>query len=339
MSRPPRQASRSAVDAWLDAGSAACASALNFWGRVGEIDGRYGRSACERATSALLQSRSPRELLLGADVQCANFLVELGLTPALAAERFIRALNGWTDETPGGKGVRASSAVREVDGRSVLLPARVHEASQGFGVYSVPYASAQALVPEQYRPLYVGNGRAVAAVFIVDYRASDLGSYFEVGLSVYVTPSESALIMPGTFTHTLVVNDQFSHDAGRQIWGYPKTIGEIDIRYTNEAATCVLGPPGNAVVTIEFRRGGSGATTNIPVYTYTMLDAKPTLTLFNRSARSEGTGLGGDGVQCLPGSSEHALAETLRELEIPRHPLLWSWTDQMQGSFGVPHTL
>ncbi|MGI9333966.1 MAG: acetoacetate decarboxylase family protein [Gammaproteobacteria bacterium] len=309
--------------------NAALASSQGFWQRILEIDGRYARQACDDVWGALKDVRGPAELALGVDAFFRRYAVEIAMTPGLSVERFVRSMQGWDDATP---------QTVTVDGKPIMLPARVRDASQGFGVYSVPYAKAKALVPDAFRPLSLGGQRAAAALFIVDYRESDLGAYYEVGLSVYVTPNGLRWIVPGTFTHTLIVNDRFSRDAGRQIWGYPKTVAEIDVSYTDKMATCTLGPPSNPVLSLSFCRGGRSATTNIPLYTYTVHETRPTLTLFTRTGRGERTRFNGDGVRIHTGG-DNGLAGLIEDLEIPDKPLLWSWTDNMQGSFGIPHML
>ena len=76
---------------------------------------------------------------------------------------------------------------------------------------------------------------------MIDYRDNDLGDYLEVGrhLLRHARPGGSA-DEAGTFITRLPVNQSFTCEAGRTIWGFPKTVEDIALDYADTSVTCTL---------------------------------------------------------------------------------------------------
>lgn len=220
----------------------------------------------------------------------------------------------------------------QIQGRTVTLPCEVRDASSGTVMYSVPAVESQRLVPEAFEVLEAAPGLTQLSLLLVDYRDNDLGDYNEVGIIFFVKPRGASDDEAGTYIHQLPVNQGFTCEAGCRIWGFPKSVQEIDIDYAEESATCKLVMHGKHVFTLTVPRGGSDETPDTPSTGYTLIEGVPHRNQFTRGTRGEQTRPGGEGVRLVLG--DHPLAEELRSLGLPKDPILSNWTEQMRGSFG-----
>src|SRR5262249_32650097 len=143
-------------------------------------------------------------------------------------------------------------------------------------------------------------GRTALALFVVDYRESDLGQYRELGIGFVVTPGADRLAL-GLYTWALPVTDQHSCDSGRMVWGYPKTLQDLEFIYEPNSVTCTLRRRRQEASVLKFTLpvGGSGSTTDVPIYSYTMREGVAYRSIFVRSGRAERIRSGGQGVQLV----------------------------------------
>ncbi|MCP3985237.1 MAG: acetoacetate decarboxylase family protein [bacterium] len=225
----------------------------------------------------------------------------------------------------------------EIQGRTVTLPCDVRDASSGTALYGVSAQEAQKLVPEAFEVLEPSPGQTQLSLVIVDYRDNDLGVYNEVGVVFFVKPRGAGDDEAGTFIRHLPVDEGFTCEAGCTIWGFPKSVQEIDFQYTTESATCRLVMEGKHVFTLKVPRGGGGEIPDTRSLGYTLLGGTPHRNEFTRGGSGESTTPGGAGVTLELG--EHEIAEELRKLGLPKEPLLSNWCEHMTGSFGPPQPL
>ena len=79
-------------------------------------------------------------------------------------------------------------------------------------------------------------------LMLMHYVDGDLGQYLEYGTNVMVNPPGSnatglrALQSAGAFIHHLPVDQAFTLEAGRSIWGYPKVMADFTVRSTAAAS-------------------------------------------------------------------------------------------------------
>jgi len=220
----------------------------------------------------------------------------------------------------------------ELQGRTVRLPCEVRDASSGTAMYLVDAAEAQRLVPEPFEVLEAAPGLTRLSLLMVDYRDNDLGDYHEVGVVFFVKPRGAGDDRAGTYIHQLPVDQSFTCEAGVRIWGFPKSVQEIELRYADASATCRLVMDGRQVFTLTVPRGGSDETPDTPSTGYTLIGGAPHANEFVRGGSGEQTVPGGEGVTLELG--DHALAEELRKLGLPKEPVLSNWCEHMRGSFG-----
>jgi hypothetical protein len=231
-----------------------------------------------------------------------------------------------------------SQSEYEIQGKTVTMPAVVRDASSGSVMYMVDRAAAQRLVPDSFETVEATPGQTQLTLVIVDYRDNDLGDYDEVGIIFFVKPADQPDAEIGSYIYKLPVNQSFTCEAGCRIWGFPKSVEEIDFRYEDNSATCSLTMAGQHVLTLTVPRGGSNSTPDTEATGYTLIEGVPHQNVFTRGGSGESTTPGGAGVELVLG--DHPIADELRALGLPEAPpLLSAWSEHMTGSFGASEKL
>lgn len=222
--------------------------------------------------------------------------------------------------------------------QTVTMPVEVRDASAGTAMFEVDAAAAQALVPgAAFRVVESAPGRAQLNLATIDYRDNDLGDYHEVGITLFVTPVDGEG-EAGTFITRLPVDQAFTCEAGRTIWGFPKSVESITVDYADSSVTTTLAMDGSLVLRLTLPRGGADDMPQMPMTTYTLIDGRPHATAFSQGGAGSQVLVGGDGVSLELG--DHPVARELAALGLPEAPVLLStWTEHMQGTFGSPVAL
>ena len=234
-----------------------------------------------------------------------------------------------------------NAPVYEIQGQQVSLPVEVRDASSGNAMYLVDAAAAQALIPgDAFQVVESAPGQTQLLLGIIDYRDNDLGDYNEVAIIFFVHPRGGSPEQAGTYIYKLPVNQSFTQEAGCTIWGFPKTVDQIDYSYDDAKATCRLEMDGQHVFTLSLPRhsAADGATpsedTAGPTYTY--ISGVPHKTTFTTGGDTI-VSPGDEGVELSLG--DHPIAQELRGLGLPKPALMSTWNEHMHGTFEVPEKL
>ena len=218
----------------------------------------------------------------------------------------------------------------EVLGQTVTMPVEVRDASSATVMWDVDAAAVQALLPgDAFEVVETSPGRAQFAIALVDYRDNDLGAYLEIGLIAFVRPRAGG--EDGTFILRLPVDGEFTCAAGREIWGFPKTVEGISFDYADTSLTATLSVDGELVLRLAVPRGGGDDMPAMPMASYTVLDGRPHATRFTQSGSGTQVVLGSDGVSLELGS--HPWAKELATLGLPGPALLSTWNEKMVATF------
>ena len=220
----------------------------------------------------------------------------------------------------------------EVAGQTVTMPVQVRDASSGTVMYEVDADAAQQLLPEAFVVAESSPGRANLALALVDYRDNDLGAYLEVGVILFVRPRTGG--EDGNHILHLPVDQPFTCEAGRAIWGVPKTLQSIERDDTDTSSTWTLTMDGELALRVTLPRGGSDDAPALPMTSYTLLDGVPHATAFTQWGAGSSLTLGGEGVRLELGP--HAVGKDLAGLGLPAEPVLSTWTERMQATFEAP---
>jgi hypothetical protein len=232
-----------------------------------------------------------------------------------------------------------------VAGRRVTMPCVVRDASAGTATFEVDSAAARGLVPGAFEVEETAPGRCHLTLAVIDYRDNDLGPYHEVGITFFVRPAAGTGLGErtgepegevGTYIHRLPVDDGFSCEAGRAVWGFPKTVDTIDFAYRDTSATVTLLVDGELVLRLTLPRGGDDEMPQLPMVTYTMIDGAPHGTAFSQGGTGSTVG-DGSGVTLELG--DHPFASELAALGLPSAPAFTTWTERMEATFDAPRPL
>jgi hypothetical protein len=129
--------------------------------------------------------------------------------------------------------------------------------------FVAPLERVKARLPSpQLKPLRVTPWHALAVISAVEYRASDVGPYNEVSISLPVTVGRSAL--PGlgplramqevdTYVLHLPVTTEIGRYLGAEFYGLPKFIAQIEFSQAEGWRHCRLSEKGQHILTLSGR--------------------------------------------------------------------------------------
>ncbi|MGB5546414.1 MAG: acetoacetate decarboxylase family protein [Polyangiales bacterium] len=230
-----------------------------------------------------------------------------------------------------------------IQGRTVTMPCIVRDACSATATWLVSAGAAQALLPgPELEIAEVLPGRGLLSISCIDYRDNDLGDYNEVSIAFFVrrrgdakgVPFMGAAVdmmrglLPTHIVH-LPVNQSFTCEAGRAIWGFPKTVDEIDFDTSGDRARCIWNKDGQNVLKISLPMGGDRKFPEQELRTYSYIDGALHQTPFVSSAENLGVRMGG--VKMALGA--HPIADELRSLGLPKRALMSMWMEKMKGRF------
>jgi hypothetical protein len=239
----------------------------------------------------------------------------------------------------------AAPASYTIQGRTVTCPVVVRDAVAVVATFAVSAAAMRRLIPTpRLQVPEIVPGYGLCALAAIEYRDNDLGRYNEVAVNFFVRPG-SARPLPlvglvagfarrevGVYIHRLPVTTSFSRDAGRDIWGFPKTVDAIEFRDQDGVRTCTLACDGVHVLTFAVTRRGRRRMADVPQDAYAWRDG----TLFKTASvmRGEGVGMRLGGARLTLGA--HPIAQELASLGLPKRALMSTSMERMVASFDAP---
>ncbi|PRX46644.1 acetoacetate decarboxylase [Prauserella shujinwangii] len=217
-----------------------------------------------------------------------------------------------------------------IRGERVTMPVRVRDAAACSATFAVRAASARSVLA--YAGVDVAEpwrGAALCSLVFVRYTDGDLGPYHEFGVAFLIrAPVGGGL---GAFVHWLPVNQPFTLEAGRSIWGFPKELADIRLEHAGRARRCVVRHEGRLAVDLLVRPGvpTPGRAAAASVDAYTCLDGVLRRTPWSLRARRVRTRPGGAVLRL----GDHPVADELRALGLPRTALAGSTIGRLEMTF------
>jgi len=230
-----------------------------------------------------------------------------------------------------------------IQGRTVTMPCVVRDACSATATWLVSSRAAQALLPgPDLEIAEIMPGRGMLSIACIDYRDNDLGDYNEVSIALFVRKrgdrkgvpylGAAADMMRGLLpTHIihLPVTQSLSCEAGQTIWGFPKTVDEIDFDTTSDRARCIWNKDGQNVLKLSLPIGGNRDFPEQKLRTYSYIDGALHETQFVSSAENLGVRMRGAEIEL----GAHPIADELRSLGLPKPALMSMWLGKMRGRF------
>jgi len=174
-------------------------------------------------------------------------------------------------------------------------------------------------------------------VLFVNYVDGDLGKYHEYGVGFLVrhpgSPARTGDLRSllrgraGVFIHRLPVDQAFTLEAGRSIWGFPKVMSEIDLADTGHRAALRI--DGRLVADLAVTPGlpVPGASTSLDAYTH--MDGVLRRVPWKMTASGTRTRPGGARLEL----GDHPWAEELAALGLPKRAMLSTTIACLQMGF------
>lgn len=188
--------------------------------------------------------------------------------------------------------------------------------------------AAELLAPTPLQPVRFAGGVAIAAVVAYDYRETSIGPYREVGVALAVVPrGVAAPLLPlvhllrapahhdvGWHVVDLPVTTAIADVGGRELWGFPKFVTDIDLELARrELSAVVQAPTGEEPILTLDGRAGPGVTLQATdLVLYTLRDGVLLRTVVEARGRMH-TGTGG-GLTLRVGDVGHPMARRLAAL-------------------------
>lgn len=227
-----------------------------------------------------------------------------------------------------------------VQGEPVAIPVEVRDARSWFASFPVPLAAARELIAYTgLDPATTIAGRAMLSLAFVRYVDSDLGPYHEVAIAVLVrgvgASASSATGKPGVLIHQLPVNQTFTCAAGREIWGFPKFLAQIEIVEGRRADRCTLTHDGAHVLTLSIGHGVPAPIRDTALDAYSFSDG-----VLRRTRWS----LDGSGPRVRPAGArlelgQHPIAGELRALGLPHAAMMSGSLRRVRMTFDAAEVL
>ncbi|MFI7616363.1 acetoacetate decarboxylase family protein [Nonomuraea terrae] len=227
-----------------------------------------------------------------------------------------------------------------IQGRTVGMPVRVRDAEVCGAFYPVRADAARAVIA--YSGLDVAEvlpGKAVCVLLFIDYRDGDLDAYHEFGMAFLIRPPGTTgskgpadLRHAGLFVHWLPVDQAFTLEAGRTLWGFPKELADIELRLNSPYKRCVLRKDGRLVLDMLVKPGVPvpGGAVVAPFAAYTHREGVTRRVPW--SVRVRGARLRAGGALIRLGN--HPIAKELSELGLPRRATFTTTVSHAQLTFG-----
>ncbi len=224
-----------------------------------------------------------------------------------------------------------------IAGTVLTMPVKIRKLTQHTAMFSVDADAAQEMI--DYSGLQVCRylpGRAVVALILAHFIDGDLGEYHELSTGVIVNqpgaePSRVRALQ-SAFIHHMLVDQAFTLEAGRTIWGFPKVMADFTIRDGKQFGFDAS-IDGQLVAGMEFRRGlrvPSALTYRKQVLrSYSHRDGQTLETPFDMSM--VGARYRPGGVRVWLG--DHPYAKELASLGLPKRALISASVANVEMSF------
>jgi len=229
-----------------------------------------------------------------------------------------------------------------IQGREVRLPVEVRDATAAVAYYLVSASAAHRLIaPSGLRVAHVLPGKTLCTIGAMNYKDGDLGTYLEIAVTFFVQePGTHMLPIIGTalgfmrgniaaYIHRLPVNGEFTCEAGRTIWGFPKVVTDISLTTDGDEEAATLRVDGEHVLTQAMPMSGTRSFPTRTQISYSCLDGA----VYRTPSTMSGEEIGARFRSARLSLGTHPIADELRSLGLPKRALFSTYIGKMRGEF------
>jgi hypothetical protein len=227
-----------------------------------------------------------------------------------------------------------------VQGQYVTVPVEVRSATMVQASWLVPATAAQNIIEYSgLRVVRMMGTLAMCSIAAVQYTDNDLGPYNEIAVAFVVEPHDGASAgspIGGdvtTFIHKLPVNQSFTCEAGRDVWGFPKWVADISFTQRGRKTEAVLIDDDELVLGLSVSRSPVPMPARaLEMSCYSFRDGVLRRTPWtNRVADARISPAGAR----LELGTRHPMAVELRSLGLPRRPIMSMSVGRLGATFGA----
>lgn len=237
-----------------------------------------------------------------------------------------------------------------IEGQTLRYPTYFKDGAAAAGLFVVSAEEADRRIADSgFKTARIAPGKAIFSLTCVDYRDTQCGVYQEIAMSFFVAPlhpvgpkipyiSTIADLIRGqvrSYTWVLPVTSALACEAGRQMWGFPKTIEDITFEDRQGQATFTLRRDGNEVLRYSVASRGAKKPPVMHAPVYSVFEGAPHVGILTQEFRDVGYGYRGGTLEL--GNCE--LARSLRALGVGKHPLLSTWMGKLTFKMSAPAPL
>ncbi len=157
-------------------------------------------------------------------------------------------------------------------GQKVALPLQYKNWKWMMATYTVPVSQIEKMLPSKLKPVLISPGKALISFGVLEYpNVSALKPYDEwlISIPVQYDPSVNIPFLPlaynplfphgvykkgGSYIYHLPVTTAESHQAGLEIWGFPKVHRQIKCTENATTKTCDLINNGELVMSLQVEK-------------------------------------------------------------------------------------
>jgi hypothetical protein len=218
-----------------------------------------------------------------------------------------------------------------IQGREITFPMEVTAMHAATLLFSVPAPAAAALLPgSAFEVVEVAPGTAQLVVALCDYVENPWGDYDEVNLGFLARPRGASEDVVGSFVYRMPVNQDFTCEAGNRVMGFPKTVEDIAVTYSDETVTFALATAEGPQLEVALPRAAPvGPPSPVAAQSYSYLDGVPHETELRMDM---GTGVV-DPASVVLTLGSGTVADELRSLGLPTAPDLATWGEGLTATF------
>ena len=261
-------------------------------------------------------------------------------------------MKAWWQGTKGavlGQGTVEKGQRFDIEGNSLFYPTEFRKGSSSGGIFLVPARVANEFIADSgFEVARAAPGRAIFSLSCVHYTDTDCGAYDEIAMAFFVNPKGKCLGFPyfqvwrdlaagqlPTYTWKLPVSSTLARDAGRFMWGFPKTVEEIDFEDSGGHASFTLRMSGQEVLKYSVASIGTSSPAPVSSPVYSNFAGRPHVSFLTQ--RYEDSSFKFRGGELTLGN--HPVADALRALKLGKTPLLSSWMGKLHFDMSAPTPL
>jgi hypothetical protein len=237
----------------------------------------------------------------------------------------------------------------QIEGVDLGYPTLFHDGQSVAGLYVVKSRVANEYIKESgFEVAEIAPGRTILTLTGVHYTDTQCGSYNEMAFAFLVKEVGGKPRIPylsswsdlvrgkvRSFTWKLQVNTTLSQYCGIEMWGFPKTLEEIDYDCSKGRATFNMTMDGRQALNFSLKAEGNQTPEELSSPVYSIFEGAQHVGYLTQNYRD--TGYFPFGAELTLG--DHPFADELRALGLPKKPLLATYNGHLNYHMSEPRKL